>query len=127
MAPMQGKTNFGDFKYFAGIDVRKAHLDLRVAGRTSGARFDNDALGVARLLASLANAHLDGPHLVVIEPTGRSHLALWRALDVAGHGARHRSILMRPAGWPRVWVGWQWSGGQIRDGSSMSPPSVVGP
>ena len=32
MAPMQGKTNLGDFKYFAGIDVRKAHLDLRVAG-----------------------------------------------------------------------------------------------
>ena len=60
---------------------------LRVAGRTSGARFDNDALGIARLLASLANAHLDGPHLVVIEPTGRSHPALWRALDEAGHGA----------------------------------------
>ena len=52
-----------------------------------GARFDNDALGIARLLASLANVHLDTPHLVVIEPTGRYHLALWRALDEAGHGA----------------------------------------
>ena len=46
MARMQGETNSGDFKYFAGIDVSKAHLDLRVAGRTRGARFDNDAAGM---------------------------------------------------------------------------------
>ena len=30
-------------------------------------------------------ASLGGVHLVVIEPTGRYHLAVWRALDAAGH------------------------------------------
>ena len=86
MARMQGKTNFGGDECFAGIDVSKAHLDLRLAGTSKGARFANDPAGIAQLLAALAAAH-PGPHLVVFEPTGRFHLALWRALDDAGHRA----------------------------------------
>lgn len=81
MARMQGKTSSEEFKYSAGIDVSKAHLDLRLSGSPKGRRFANDEVGIAALLA-----HLGLPHLVVIEPTGRYHLALWRALEAAGHG-----------------------------------------
>ena len=82
MARMQGKTTSDAYQYFAGIDVSKAHLDLRVFGARRGQRFANDATGIAALLATFA-----APHLVVFEPTGRYHLALWRALAAAGHGA----------------------------------------
>ena len=82
MARMQGKTTSEDYQYFAGIDVSKAHLDLRGSGAGRGQRFANDAGGIAALLATLA-----APHLVVFEPTGRYHIALWRALERTGHGA----------------------------------------
>lgn len=81
MARMQGKTTSDLYEYSAGVDVSKDHLDLRVSGTRKGRRFANDDAGIAALLA-----HLGTPHLVVIEPTGRFHIALWRALDGAGHG-----------------------------------------
>ena len=82
MARMQGKTTSDAYQYFAGIDVSKAHLDLRVFGARRGQRFANNETGIADLIKVL-----DQPHLVVFEPTGRYHLALWRALQRAGHGA----------------------------------------
>ena len=81
MARMQGKTTSDSYQYFAGIDVSKAHLDLRVFEARRGQRFANDEGGIAELIKAL-----DRPHLVVFEPTGRYHLALWRALAKAGHG-----------------------------------------
>ena len=91
MARMQGKTTSDDYQYFAGIDVSKAHLDLRVYGAKRGQRFANDEGGIAALLVTLAT-----PHLVVFEPTGRYHIALWRALERAGHGAApHNPYLAR--------------------------------
>ncbi len=81
MARMQGKTTSDAYQYFAGIDVSKAHLDLRVHGARRGQRFANDETGIAALLATFA-----APHLVVFEPTGRYHIALWRGLERAGHG-----------------------------------------
>ena len=81
MARIQGKTTSEDYQYFAGIDVSKAHLDLRVHGERRGQRFANDKGGIAGVLAVLTT-----PHLVVFEPTGRFHIALWRALAAAGHG-----------------------------------------
>jgi transposase len=82
MARMQGKTTTEAYQYFAGVDVSKANLDLRVFGAGRGQRFGNDEAGIAALLAALG-----APHLVVFEPTGRYHVALWRALERAGHGA----------------------------------------
>lgn len=81
MARMQGKTTSDGYEYSAGIDVSKAHLDVTVSGAGRGRRFANDDGGIAALVA-----HLGPPTLVVLEPTGRYHLALWRALDAAGHG-----------------------------------------
>jgi transposase len=81
MARMQGKTTSDDYQYFAGVDVSKAHLDLRVHGARRGQRFANTDAGIGALLAVL-----EQPHLVVFEPTGRYHFALWRALEQAGHG-----------------------------------------
>ena len=86
MARMQGKTTSGAYQYFAGIDVSKAHLDLRVFGSRRGQRFTNDVAGIAALIAQLA-APETGLHLVVFEPTGRYHIALWQALERAGNGA----------------------------------------
>ena len=82
MARMQGKATSDDVQYFAGVDMSKAHLDLRVSGTRRGERFRNDETGIAALIERLGL-----PHLVVFEPTGRYHTALWRALDHAGHGA----------------------------------------
>lgn len=82
MARMQGKTTTEDYDHFAGVDVSKAHLDLRLAGSRRGERFGNNRPGIATLASRLR----DGPHLVVIEPTGRYHLNLWRELAKAGHG-----------------------------------------
>ena len=81
MARIQGKTTSEEYEYFAGVDVSKAHLDLRVHGGRRGQRFANDAGGIAGLLEAL-----EAPHLVVFEPSGRHHIALWRALAGAGHG-----------------------------------------
>lgn len=81
MARMQGKTSSEDYQYFAGVDVSKAHLDLRQSGAARGRRFGNDAVGIAALVEQLG-----APHRVVLEPTGRLHLPLWRALEAAGHG-----------------------------------------
>lgn len=81
MARIQGKTTSEDYEYFAGVDVSKEHLDLRIHGGKRGQRFANDAGGMAALLEALGQRHL-----VVFEPTGRFHIALWRALAAAGHG-----------------------------------------
>jgi transposase len=80
MARMQGKTTSDGAEYSAGIDVSKGTLDLHLSGAAKGRRFANDEGGIAALLE-----HLGRPCLVVLEPTGRYHLALWRALDAAGH------------------------------------------
>ncbi|MGQ0565201.1 MAG: IS110 family transposase [Gemmobacter sp.] len=80
MARMQGKTTSDGHEHQAGVDVGKALLDLRVAGTPRGVRFASDAGGIAALVA-----HLGPPHLVVLEPTGRHHVALWRAPDAGGH------------------------------------------
>lgn len=85
MARMQGKTVSDGYECFAGVDVSKAALDLHVAGGAGSGlarRFANDAAGIAALVGALGGAR----HLVVFEPTGRHHLALWRALSEAGHG-----------------------------------------
>lgn len=81
MARIQGKTTSEEFQYFAGLDVSKDHLDLRIEGAPRGQRFGNDEAGIAALVAALP-----APHLVVFEPTGRYHIGLWRALAAAGHG-----------------------------------------
>lgn len=80
MARMQGKTTTDARECHAGIDVSKATLDLALAGTRRVERFANDPAGIAALLDRLS-----GPHLVVLEPTGRLHLAVWRALHAAGH------------------------------------------
>ena len=79
MARIQGKTTSDDYKCFAGIDVSKAHLDLHVHGTRKGRRFANTLDGIAALLDHLGSER----HLVVLEPTGRYHLAVWMALDGA--------------------------------------------
>ena len=95
MARMQGKATSNDVQYFAGVDVSKAHLDLRVSGTRRGERFRNDETGIAALIERLGL-----PHLVVFEPTGRYHIALWRALDHAGHGAAPATRTARGI-WPK--------------------------
>lgn len=93
MARIQGKTTTEDYEYFAGVDVSKAHLDLRVHGSKRGQRFANDDGGIAALITALGP-----PHLVVFEPTGRHHVALWRALAAAGHGtAPYNPFMARQA------------------------------
>jgi transposase len=47
----------------------------------------NTQAGLAALLACLAECGAGRPCRVVFEPTGRFHLALWRALHGAGHAA----------------------------------------
>ncbi len=81
MARMQGKTTSDDFQCFAGVDISKAHLDLAVSGAGRGVRFSNDAAGIAGVVAHLGGRR----HRVVLEPTGRYHVMLWRALSAAGH------------------------------------------
>jgi hypothetical protein len=85
MARMQGKTTSDTSQLFAGIDVSKAHLDLRLSCEGKSWRFPNTPAGYAAIDAHL-RAHADAPCLVVLEPTGRYHFAVWRALHEAGHG-----------------------------------------
>ncbi len=85
MARMQGETTTDISQHFAGIDVSKAHLDLRLSCERRSRRFANDPAGFAAIEAHLG-ARADTPYLVVLEPTGRYHFAVWRALHEAGHG-----------------------------------------
>jgi hypothetical protein len=85
MARMQGKTTSDISQLFAGIDVSKAHLDLQLSCERRSRRFANDPAGFAAIDAHL-RARADTPCLVALEPTGRYHFPVWRALHEAGHG-----------------------------------------
>ncbi len=85
MARMQGKTTSDVSQLFAGIDVSKAHLDLQLSCERRSRRFPNDPAGFAAIDAHL-RARADTPCLVALEPTGRYHFPVWRALHEAGHG-----------------------------------------
>jgi len=94
MSRIQGKTITDGVQVYAGIDISKASLDLHVLEPTGGAkggglarRFANTHEGIAMLLGCLAERGAGRPCRVVFEPTGRFHLALWRALHEAGHAA----------------------------------------
>ena len=82
MARVQGETTTEVAQHFAGIDVSKAYLDIRLTREKRSRRFSNDPAGFAALAAHLGPA----PHLIVLEPTGRYHHAVWKALAAAGHG-----------------------------------------
>ena len=82
MARIQGKTTTEVPQHFAGIDVSKAYLDIRLPHERRAHRFTNDPAGFAALAAHLGAAS----HLIVLEPTGRYHHAVWKALAAAGHG-----------------------------------------
>ena len=87
MARMQGKTTSDISQLFAGIDVSKAHLDLRLSCEGKSRRFANDPAGFAAIDAHLrAHRPPDERYLIVLEPTGRYHFPVWRALHEAGHG-----------------------------------------
>ena len=81
MARIQGKTTTEVPQHFAGIDVSKAYLDIRLPHERRAHRFTNDPAGFAALAAHLGAAS----HLIVLEPTGRYHHAIWKALAAAGH------------------------------------------
>jgi len=81
MARVQGETTTELPQHFAGVDVSKAYLDLRLSRERRARRFANDPAGFAALAAHLGPA----PHLIVLEPTGRYHHAIWKALAAAGH------------------------------------------
>jgi transposase len=81
MARIQGKTTTELPQHFAGIDVSKAYLDIRLPHERRAHRFTNDPAGFAALAAHLGGAS----HLIVLEPTGRYHHAIWKALAAAGH------------------------------------------
>ena len=81
MARVQGETTTDISQHFAGIDVSKAYLDLRLSRESRSHRFANDPAGFTALAAHLGQA----PHLIVLEPTGRYHHAVWTALAAAGH------------------------------------------
>jgi transposase len=84
MSRIQGKTFTDSTQVYAGIDVSKASLELHVlAAEGAGLSrcFANTGDGIRALAACLGS----GPCRVAFEPTGRLHLALWRALDAAGH------------------------------------------
>ncbi len=85
MARMQGKTTSDISQLFAGIDVSKAHLDLQLSCERQSRRFTNDPAGFAAIDAHL-RARAATSCLVALEPTGRYHFAVWRALHEAGHG-----------------------------------------
>ncbi len=83
MSRIQGKTFTDTHQVYAGIDVCKASLDLHVLdpdGDGVSRRFANTPSGIRSLLVDLG----DRPCRVALEPTGRFHLAVWRALDGAG-------------------------------------------
>ena len=84
MARMQGKTTSDISKLFAGIDVSNAHLDLKLSCEKKSRRFANDPAGFAAIAKHLG-ACTATPFLVALEPTGRYHFAVWRALHEAGH------------------------------------------
>ena len=87
MARMQGKTTSDTSQLFAGIDVSKAHLDLRLSCEGKSRRFANGPAGFAAIDAHLrAHRPPDGRYLIALEPTGRYHFPVWRALHQAGHG-----------------------------------------
>jgi transposase len=86
MSRIQGKTFTDGTQVYAGIDVSKASLDLHILaadGAGFSRRFANSGEGIAALAACLGSTR----RRVTFEPTGRFHLALWRALDAAGHEA----------------------------------------
>jgi transposase len=87
MSRIQGKTISDSAQVYAGIDVCKASLDLDVLepdGDGLARRFANTDAGIRSLVICLAKCLGGRPCRVTLEPTGRFHLAVWRALDAAG-------------------------------------------
>ena len=83
MSRIQGKDCTDRLTGYAGIDVCKARLDVHVFCAEGEAAFamPNTEEGIAGLVARLGAR---GVRRVVLEPTGRFHIAAWRALDAAG-------------------------------------------
>ena len=83
MSRIQGKDCPDGIAGYAGIDVCKARLDVHVLAAEGERRLAvaNDPAGIDRLVAELARL---GIRRVALEPTGRMHRAVWRALDAAG-------------------------------------------
>jgi transposase len=69
---------------FAGIDVAKEKLDLARTGVPRVVTFDNDAAGIAALVAELLAAPATVPTLVAVEATGGLERPLLDALLEAG-------------------------------------------
>lgn len=84
MARIQGKTTTDSPQHFAGIDVSKAYLDLQLSDERKSLRFTNDSVGFMAIDTHL-RARLAAPCLIALEPTGRYHFPVWRALHAAGH------------------------------------------
>ena len=87
MSRIQGKTFTDTHQVYAGIDVCKATLDLHVldpGGDGASRRFANTDAGIRSLVIRLGRCLGGRPCRAALEPTGRFHLALWRALDAAG-------------------------------------------
>ena len=83
MSRIQGKTFTDTHQVYAGIDVCKASLDLHVldpGGDGVSRHFANTNTGIRSLIACLGGS----PCRVALEPTGRFHLAVWRALERKG-------------------------------------------
>ena len=71
----------GDAGAWIGIDVAKDWLDVADAGEEKPWRVDNDAAGIATLVATLSAR---SPQLIVLEPTGGLETAVTAALLAAG-------------------------------------------
>jgi transposase len=72
---------------FVGIDVSKARLDVHLLPIDSAVSVDNTTEGIARLLQTLSPlVELPEHALVVIEATGRLHVAVVAALATQGYG-----------------------------------------
>lgn len=83
MSRIQGKDCTDGLAGYAGIDVCKARLDVFAFAAEGDAAFaaPNTKKGIAGLIARLGAL---GVRRVALEPTGRFHIAAWRALDAAG-------------------------------------------
>jgi transposase len=66
---------------FVGIDVSKKFLDVAVRERSEHRRFDNEATGIAGLVAWLVELQ---PQLVVLEPTGGLETEVVAAIATSG-------------------------------------------
>lgn len=83
MSRIQGKDCTDRLAGYAGVDVCKARLDVHAfsAEGEKACAVPNTKKGMSELVARLGAL---GVRRVALEPTGRFHIAAWRALDAAG-------------------------------------------